>query len=1204
VQQDIWDTKSVFKFRLNSKEVGSMHALDFSTEGVWGTRIKTAFIALAALLALTAIPASSQTDTGTIVGIVQDKSDARVAGATVNVTDTATSVTRSYVTNGDGEYNALQLIPGVYDVTVQHSGFATVVRKGITVNVQDRVQVDFVIGVSTVQQEVVVNETAAELQTQSAEVAGVMPSQELNDLPLNGRDYDQLVLTQPGIFRDNTVSNPAEGLFSANGNLQLQNYFQLDGIDNNSKSENLQEQSTQSVIPPPDALQEFVLQTRTYSTEFGTAAGAVVNVSTKSGTNQFHGDAWDYIQNGALNANTYFNNYNGIPRGQYDQNQFGGTVGGPIKRDKTFFFVAFENLISHTQQTVQSIVPTTAMQGGDFSAATNGSYMSKFNMAPLVPSQAGCITGNVIKPACFDSVGSKLMALYPAPNIAPTNTFTGANNYAYVGEVPNNTRTLDVRIDHTLNKTNQIFGRYAFDWSNYSTPPTWTSNAVAGNGAGFPTNYILHDQSVALGWTDSLTKNKVNTVHFGYLRTYSHSNPIGVQVGTSQASSLIGLQGVPQTPWSFGIPPFEESGFTSIGGSYYRPQYQVAQTYQLMESLYWIKGLHSMQFGYEYHQDALNFFDIEAPQGIVYNSGIYTNTNGFSGGDLLLGDVSQLILEAPAEINNYIRGNSFYAQDTWRATGNLTVNYGLRYELYPPFWLNREGRTANFSCGAQAYPACIASGPPANGGTIVTATSGSGWSGDTRMQADHDAFAPRVGIAYHVINPLVIRAGYGIFHQFINRIGSESMLQQNPPYLGVWQIAQTAGSTTPVFQMDAASGMNSAPYLSPTGISDLLVPGPAVTCITGTLVNGVCVNGVAGGLPTQHVRAQGANNRTSYIEQTSFGLQYQVSRDTIATANYIGNWGRKMNRVQNANQGFVKSCPTCATVTSTANIYFPLTSFNSGNTIDANDSANGAGQHAFVELATNDGNTDYDALELSLQRQLSHRLMYNFSYTWSHNMADFVDNLSGGDTPQDAHNYAHEMSNSLQDVRHRFVANGSYDLPIGQGGLVMNNNSVGSRLIGNWKVNAIVTLQTGEPFNVTATNVSDTGGNSASYANCVGNGFAGASTSPGSYVGVHATGFFLNPAAFTAPTLGTYGSCRPRAYHGPGLEDEDISLFKLFPITEADKIEMRFEFFDAFNHASFGNPAANISTSGANFGKVTSTTAGPRIMQIAIKYYF
>ena len=1164
---------------------------------------------LSLLLVLAAIPAFAQTDTGSIVGTVRDATGAVVVGAKVDITDAATGVIRSFVTNNDGGYQALQLIPGVYSVKASSAGYSTGVRDNVTVDVQTRAQVDIKLSVGSVQTIVEVGSSTQLLETQSAQVSGVINTQEINDLPLNGRDYDTLVLTEPGIFRDNSVSNAAEGLFSANGNLQLQNYFQLDGIDNNSKSENLQEQSTQSVIPPPDALQEFVLQTRTYSTEFGTSAGAIVNVSTKSGTNHFHGDAWDYIQNGALNANTWFNDYNGIAKGAYNQNQFGGTVGGPILRNKTFFFVAYENLLSNKASTIQSVVPTDAMKAGDFSSTTNGSYMAAANrlMTPLVPSQANCFSAqNVIKPSCFDPVGQKVLALYPSPSpqIGPVNIFTGSANYLYVASVPNNTRTLDVRVDHTLNKQNQIFGRYAFDYSNYQSPAPWTSNPVAGNGSGFPTTYILHDQSVALGWTDTLKTNLINTAHIGYLRTYSHSDPIGLQDGVSLAASLIGLQGVPTNPESTGIPPFQESGINSIGSAYYRPQFQVAQTYQLLDSVYLLKGHHSYQFGYEFHQDALNFFDIQAPQGIIYNNGIYTNTSGFGAADLLLGNVSQLILGTTNEINNYVRGNSFYAQDTWRASDNLTVNYGVRYELYPPFWIDRDGRTANFSCGPQAYPACINSGTPANGGTMVLAKSGNGWSGDTGMTTNHNDFSPRVGIAYHVFKPIVVRGGYGVFHQFINRIGSESLLQQNPPFLGSWNIAQAAGSKTPVFQLGSTAGMNSSAYLSPASLAQLLTPGPTVTCTTGTLTNGVCVGGVAGGLPTQHVRGQGSENRTSYIQQASFGIQYQVSSTTLLNANYVGNWGRKMNRVQNANQGFVKSCPTCAVVTPNAVIYFPLTSFNSGNTIDANDTSNGAGQHAFVEVATNDGNTDYNALELSLRRQMKHRLAYSVSYTWSHNMADFVDNLTGGDTPQDAHNYAHEMSNSFQDVRSRFVATATYELPIGKDGLILNNGGLASRLIGNWKANAIVTFQTGEPFSITATGVSDTGGNNASYANCVGNPFAGASKNPKDFVGIHSTGFFINSAAFTAPTLGTFGSCRPRAFAGPGQKNGDLSLFKSFPVVREYRIETRIEAFNAFNHPSFGNPAANISSSGANFGKTTSTTLAPRVLQVAVKFFY
>jgi Carboxypeptidase regulatory-like domain/TonB dependent receptor len=1193
-----------------------MQSLSLCDKEIRSSRTLMVILGFALLLLLAAIPGLAQTDTGSIVGTVRDASGVVMAGAKVDIIDTATAVTRTLVTNGDGEYQALQLIPGIYTIKASQSGFATAVRESVTINVQTRAQVDFQLTVGAVTTEIQVGASSQLLETQTAGVSGVLNTQEVNDLPLNGRDYDQLALTQPGVFRNNVVSNAAEGLFSVNGNLQLQNYFQLDGIDNNSKSENLQEQSTQSVIPPPDALQEFVLQTRTYSAEFGTSAGAVVNVSTKSGTNSFHGDAWDYIQNGALNANTFFNNYNSQPKGAYNQNQFGGTIGGPIRHNRTFFFVSYEQLLSNIASTVQSIVPTAAMHTGDFSPNTNGAYMGAASrlMTPLVPSQAGCISSptsaqpNVIKPSCFDPVGLAVLNLYPLPSpaLGNVNVFTGAANYIYTATLPNNTRTLDVRVDHTLNKSNQIFARYAFDYSDYQNPAPWTSNPVAGNGSGFPTTYILHDQSVALGWTDTIRPNLTNTAHFGYLRTYSHSDPIGLTPGQS-AAGQIGLNGVPNNPFVTGIPPFQETGINSIGSAYYRPQYQVAQTYQVLDALYWLKGRHSFQFGYEYHQDALNFFDIQAPQGIIYNNGVFTNTNlgGFGVGDLLLGDVSQLILGTTNEINNYIRGNSFYAQDTWRASANLTVNYGLRYELYPPFWLNREGRTANFSCGAQAYPACISNAPPANGGTILTAKPGNGWAGDTQMNTDLNNFAPRIGVSYHAFKPIVIRAGYGVFRQFINRIGSESLLQQNPPFLGSWNIAQNApGATVPVFQLDTPAGMNSSAYLSPASLALLLTPGPAVTCVTGNLVNGACVNGVAGGLPTQHVRAQGVNNRTSYIQQVSFGVQQQLTESTILSINYIGNWGRKMNRVQNANQGFVKSCPTCSVVTPNAVIYFPLTSFNSGNTIDANDTSNGAGQHAFVELATNDGNTDFNALEANIKRQFKHGLAYSVSYTWSHNMGNFVDNLTGADTPQNAHDYGHEMSNSYQDVRNRFVATGTYQLPIGKDGLILNNGGVAAAVLGNWQVNAIVTLQTGEPFNVTASSASDTGGNNSSYANCIGNPYTGATKNPALFAGTHSTGFFINPAAFSSPTLGTFGSCRPRAWHGPGLEIADLSLFKSFPVVREYRIETRFEAFNAFNHPSFGNPAANISTSGANFGKVTSTTVGPRVFQIAAKFYF
>jgi hypothetical protein len=1119
-----------------------MFVLDFIS-GSACRIVRRACLALAIVTVALIAPAGAQIDTGAIAGIVQDKSSARLPGATVEVTNDATNVTQKYVTNADGLYQALQLIPGTYTVTAQHEGFATQIRQSVTVSVQSRVQVDFSMGVSSVQQQVVVREMAAQLQTESAEVNNVLSTKTLNELPLNGRDYDQLALLQPGVYHNpgGEVANPAEGRFSSNGNLELQNYFSLDGVDNNTGSENLQEQSAQGVIPPPDALQEFALQTRTYSAEFGTSAGAVVNVSTKSGTNSFHGDLWDYVENSAFNANTWFNNYGGLPKGHFDQNQFGATIGGPIVRDHTFFFAAYETLLSRQAQTVLSTVPTPAMKTGDFT-----SVLSSHPMTAVAQGQTGCITGNIVSPSCIDPVGQAIMNLYPdpSPQLGNVNVFTGAPNYQFVTSVPNDTRTLDVRIDHTLNARNQLFGRYANDISDYESP-LWTSNPIAGNGE-FSTNYILHDHSIALGWTMTPNSSLVNTAHFGFLRDFSHSNPVGLPLGVSDAPNY-GLNGIPVNPETAGIPPNYIFGLTTIGSSIYRPQFQVAQVFQGIDDLYKLIGKHSLQFGYEFHENSLNFFDLEAPQGVILAEGDYTDTPGFGVGDYLLGDIAEAISETALEVNNYIRGNSFYGQDTWRVTPKLTVNYGLRYELYPPFWLDRDNRTANFSA--------------ANGGEMVSATS-NGWYGRTLIHPDRSDFAPRGGFAWHVVKPVVLRGGYGVFHQFINRIGSESMLQLNPPFLLDDSLSQSFGSTTPVFQLK--NGFPAA-ELQAQGVV----------------------------LPSLQLRAQDPNERTTYVEQASFGPEIQLSNTTLLDAIWVGNWGRKLNRLRNANQGVVTGFSGGSPV-----VTFPYANLNTQQT-----ALDGAGQHSFLELATNDGNTDYNALELSLKRDFSHGLMYQFSYTWSHNMADFVDNLTGGSTPQNAYDYGHEMSNSAQDVRHRFVGGATWQLPIGQGGLMLNNDSVAAKLLGGWQANAIVSLQTGVPFDVTAPDVSDTGSNHAFYANCVGDPWTGASQDPKQFAGSNAPGSYISLSGFAQPGVGTFGTCRPRAWHGPGIEEEDLSLFKSFPLGETRRLEFRGEFFNAFNHPSFANPSGDISAPGA-FGKSTATTTNPRVLQLVGKFYF
>jgi hypothetical protein len=1132
-------------------------------------RIFSRWIALPlAILALCALPASAQIDRGTIVGRVMDASGAVVPKAMVTVTNKATGVVVTTPTNDSGEYQVLALNPGAYSVKVGAPGFESVLRDNIVLHVQDRLSIDATLKVGSVNQEIVVTAGEPLLQTQSADVGNVVDTRLVNDLPLNGRRYADLALLEPGVQKFYAANNPAPDRFSVNGNLETQNNFLLNGIDNNSFSENLQEFSVQVVQPPPDAIQEFRVQTRTYSSEFGNSAGAVINATIKSGTNGYHGNLFEYLRNSVFDANSWINNRNNKPKGRFAQNQFGGTFGGPIIKDKTFFFGDFQRFSSRRSTTIQSTVPTPLMKQGNFTE-----FGKTLGDSP-VAGQAGCVVGNVIQAkstsgqTCIDPVGAKLAALFPDPNVASLvalqgtpGSWNGSPNYIFSATVPDDVYSLDGRVDHTINQNNQLYGSYSYYHVSRQDPP-WTGNTAVGNG-NFATQYRTHTQLLSLGWTRNLSNTMISDARFGFSRDFAHSDPIGVALGTSLAPDF-GLTGIPSTPNTAGIPPIEINGLQRLGTSPWRPQYQVSQAWNLVENLSWLKGTHSFKFGYQYLKRTDNFLDIRAPQGELQINGVYTASGAFGLPDFLLGDVDATHFTTPLVVHYYQPGHSFYAMDTWRATPKLNVTYGVRYELFAPI-LSRENNTSNFT--------------PANGGGIVTAASNaSGWASRALIQPDKNDFAPRLGLAYQLSKKVVVRSGYGVFYQHFNRIGSESLIQLNPPFLQDVQLNQGVGSSTPIYQ---------------------LKNGFPLSTFTGTALD----------LTKIQLRAQDPNQRSGYVEQASFGPEFQLFEDTVLSATYVGNWGRKMNRLRNANQGLITGTDTGCPI-----VQFPFANLNTISTVDTRKPAGGCsvtGQHAFLELATNDGNTDYNGLEMSLRRRMSKGFSYALNYTWSHGLANFGDNLTAGPLPQNAYDYSAEMSNSILDIRHRFVGNFTVDLPFGKGRQFLNSGGITDHVLGGWQFNGIVSLQTGSPFSVTAPDTSFTGSNHSAYANCTGDPFSGASNSPDQYTN---GGFFINPAAFAIPGSGTFGSCAPRKFHGPGIQDTDLSLFKQFKMTERVQMQFRAEFFNAFNHPNFQNPNANIAFPGS-FGKVTNTLSpilgtgsggpgDPREIQLALKLYF
>src|SRR5438105_2063201 len=1029
-----------------------------------GARILRGPVLLFAILALCALPGFGQIDRGAIVGRVMDTSGGVVPKATITVTNKATGVVMTVPVNDAGEYQVLALIPGTYSVKASADGFESVLRDDIILHVQDRLSIDFTLKVGSVNQEVVVTAGEPLLQTQSADVGNVVDTARVNDLPLNGRRYADLALLEPGVQKFYAANNPAPDRFSVNGNLELQNNFLLNGIDNNSWSENLQEFSVQVVQPPPDAIAEFRVQTRTYSTEFGNSAGAVINATLKSGTNQYHGNLFEYIRNAVLEGNSWINNANNQPPGRFTQNQFGGTLGGPLIKNKTFFFGDFERFSNRQSTTVTSTVPTPLMKTGNFTELPYSLSDSS------VTGQAGCVAGNIIQATgttnqpCSDPVAAKLMTLLPDPNVASLmalqgtpGSWTKAPNYLFTTAVPDDVYSLDGRIDHTLDEKNRLFGSYSYRHLSRQDPP-WTGNGVIGSG-NFATQYRIHTQSLALGWTRTLSNTMVNDARFGFNRDYAHSDPVGVSLGKSEAQSLIGLTGIPDGPGSGGVPPIEIKGLTRIGTSPWRPQYQISQAWNIVEKLSWLKGSHSFKFGYQYLKRSDNFLDLRAPQGEMQSGGIYTaapatptNPGGSFGlPDFLLGDVDGVHFTTPLVVHYFQPGHSFYGLDTWKTTSKLTLTYGLRYELFAPI-LERDNRTTNFT--------------PANGGGIVTASRGaSGWFDRSLIHPDRNDFAPRVGFAYQMSDRLVVRGGYGVFYQHSNRIGSESLLQLNPPALLDLQLNQSGTST--VFQLKNGFPLNT---------------------ITGSGFD----------LTQIQLRAQDPNQRSSYVEQTSFGTEYQLSSDTVLSTTYVGNWGRKMNRLRDANTpqitGFNTGCPV---------LQYPFANLNTVTNINTftPTGCQTTGQHAFLEFASNDGNTDYNSLELSLRRRMSKGLTFSLGYTFSHGLADFGDNLTDPDGafPQNAYNYAAEKSNSNLDIRSRFVGNFLWDLPFGQGRRFLANPGAINRVVGGWQVNGIVTLQTGSPDSVTAANDGLLGFARAVYANCIGDPFAGATTDPNLY---------------------------------------------------------------------------------------------------------
>jgi len=797
------------------------------------------------LLILLASPAFAQIDTAVIIGRVVDGSGAVLPGVVVLATQDGTGVQATVVTNDRGEFIFPGLRVGVYSVTAELQGFRRAVRRDIQLSVQTRAQVDLQLNVGAVAEEIVVTGKTELLQTQSADIGSVVDERQVRDLPLLGRRYSELAFLSPGVVAApaGITSRGEDTFFNANGNYATWNNYTLDGADNNSFSTNLQERSPQVVSPPVDALQEFKVQTRTYSAEFGKAAGAVINASVKQGTNRYSGSLFGFFRDESLNANTWDNVRAARPKGPFDQLIAGGTFGGPIQKGKTFFFGDYQSARTERALSQTATVPTARMRTGDLSELTGNMVATN----AFVP--AGCVdaVNKIIRPSCIDPVAAKLMALFPAPNVPGAGFFN--NNFISNGILNNDVDQFDVRVDHSLSAgRDHVFARYSFQNTNRVEPPILNDPVASGD---FASNILNRGQSAVGGWSRVFGANVFNEFRVSYnkVRSDVYHPAFGMDV-----NAQYGIKGVPKDPRFYGgLPHMPIARFARLGGPFFRPQFQNSQVYQFAENLTWQKGSHAMKFGVELRRDMLHYIDLRSLNGeLNFVDGRYT---GFGLGDFLLGLSSAQRLTLFHEPDLYANGWQFYAQDSWRVRSDVTITAGIRYELFTPL-IDKNNLMTNID--------------PATG-QMFTAKDGSVFD-RALIHPDRNDIAPRVGVSWSVSPRLVVRGGFGVFYQQTDRYGSESQLGLNLPQLVDASITANSAADAPAFTF--AQGF---------------------TPLTPATVNPTVVQW----------RIQDPNQDTPIVQQFSVGPEFQFAQNMVGALEYVGNRTRNGRRLRNLNEGII-----------------------------------------------------------------------------------------------------------------------------------------------------------------------------------------------------------------------------------------------------------------------------------------------------------
>lgn len=1163
-------------------------------------QVHTRFRRLTFAIGITLLASSqlclAQKDAGAIAGTAHDESGAVIEGVTITATDVDHGTSVTVTSNASGEYVIGPLRVGRYTIKAQKPSFSTVVSTPIVLQVQQRVVFDISLTIGAVNQSVTVTDSTAQLQTETSDLGQVIDSRQISNLPLNGRNFAQLALLSPGTAPAAPGSRDQSSFgFSANGARSLQNNFLLDGIDNNSNLPDLLNGSSYVIEPPVESLQEFKVQTSSYTAEFGRGNGAIINAVTHSGSNQLHGAFYEFFRNNALDARNYYDTV----RQPYKQNQFGGTIGGPVVlpkiyngRGRTFFFTDYEGFRSIDSEPIPAIVPTGAQLAGDFSAnidytnpvidPNSGAAVADCNGQPTYNGEIfntrlaqqstlnssgycgvpfGYSNGqpsNVIPGNVIDPLAARIAALYPAAN---------ANNpgYNFVSSPKRviNHNNFDVRLDHQIGASDNAFARYSFETVPSNIPAVF--GPVADGGDFFSGIATTHYHSLAIGETHIFTPHLVSEFRFGYNRIYSNRLQPGYNSNIAQE---IGFPGIPVAPSNGGLPQLTFSDVSTIGSSLFLPSRELQNTYIISGNLSWVLRNHSLRFGLEINRNEFAIYQPAEPRGTLDfgtqftdNAGSVTTGTGGSGfASFLLGIPDSGSISNAINIDYFRPSWNFYAQDDWKVNSKLTLNYGLRYELYQTV-RERNNHMATYDLATQTL--IVPKGQPTTltpqlAAIIPVSATGS----DGLIKPDLNNFAPRVGFAYSLTPKSVLRAGYGFFYG-----GSESGPYSNP----------SPGYNPPYYKTNSYSTNCSLGSANPMQ-TDCSIPGLSV------LANGFPADALTDP-NTPLLYSLDPNLVTPYVQQYQMSVEYQLPKSLLLTAGYAGSHGLKLYTFFNGNEATPSADPTADVAPRR-----PIPSID-----------------APIQWFRSSGKSNYNALEFSLARSASSGLSLLAAYTYAHGLdnasAANLGSQNGGDFRDFRHPEA-EYGNSDTDVRHRFTFSALYPLPIGQGQRFLGGSGKAlDTFVGNWQIGSIVTFSTGNWYTATDAldfaNVPDGGGNvgSSQRPDYVSN--------PNSKPCV--AGTYFNTCAFTDPAQGSFGNVNRNTIAGPGTENIDFSLFKLFHLTERFNLEFRSEFFNILNHYNpLFAPAAASATVGATvrdtpgFGFLTAAQP-PRQIQFSLK---